>query len=240
MDASKHDIEDLKRLQDIDRDLNRLNKQLEELPQRQIILDARQKRGSLSAKLSQIESLSKETSKKLTRLTDEDASLAKKEKGVQAAIEAAGGDFRGVEARTKELDGIFKRRGTLADEIANVKAELAKIEGLRAQVDEAIETTDGQEAAATESFKAEGGSLKANIMKLQQEREVIVTTLSPEIADAYKRTSAHVGSVTIGTLEGNRCMVCRATIESGHLIALRNEAPLGVCPSCGRLLIIEE
>ncbi len=110
MQATKLDIELLERLQKIDLEISRLEKQLEELPQRKTILEARSKIASLETKQAQILSLMKDVKKKLTRINDEDASLAKKEKGVQAAIEAASGDFRGVEARTKELDGIFKRR----------------------------------------------------------------------------------------------------------------------------------
>ena len=42
----------------------------------------------------------------------------------QAAIDAAHGDFRNVEARTKELAGIVRRRGTIAEDRAAIQAEL--------------------------------------------------------------------------------------------------------------------
>lgn len=240
MQATTQDIEYLKRLQKVDLEVSRSNKQLEELPQRATILEARSKLSSLASKQAQIAGLMKDVKKKLTRIEDEDASLAKKEKGVQAAIEAAGGDFRGVEARTKELDGIFKRRSTLAEEMASVKDELAKVEELEAQVDLAMGSTKKTEESAIASFQAEGGAIKNDLMKLQKERQDILSQLDPTISDAYMKTSAHVGSVTVGELQGNKCGTCRATIESGHLISLKNEAPLGVCPSCGRLLIIAQ
>lgn len=240
MQASSQDIEYLQRIQEIDLEINRLNKQLEELPQREVILEARQKQESLAKKQAQIAALKKDVKKKLTRINDEDASLAKKEKGVQAAIEAAGNDFRGVEARTKELNGIFKRRSSLQEELKNVEQEMSKIDNLEAQVNLAIEATVNTENDAIESFKAEGGALKTSIMKLQHEHESLLASLDREIANAYKKTSAHAGSVTVGSLEGNRCGVCRTAIESGRLISLRNQAPLGICPSCKRLLIINE
>lgn len=240
MQATKLDIELLERLQKIDLEISRLEKQLEELPQRKTILEARSKIASLETKQAQILSLMKDVKKKLTRINDEDALLAKKEKGVQAAIEAASGDFRGVEARTKELDGIFKRRSTLAEDLKGVQAELAKIEMLDTQVKDALESTSKIEQTEIASFQSQGGAIKTDLMKLQKERESAKDKLNDDIADAYAKTSSHVGSVTVGELSGNRCGVCRAVIESGHLISLRNEAPLGVCPSCGRLLIISD
>ena len=41
-----------------------------------------------------------------------------------------------------------------------------------------------------------------------------------------------------GVLDGNRCGACRTVIDGGRLIDLRNQAPLGMCPSCKRLLVI--
>ncbi len=240
MQATSQDINCLQRLQQIDLDISRLNKQFEELPQRGIILEVREKKASLEAKQTQIAALLRDVNKKLTRATDEDASLSKKEKGVQAAIEAAGDDFRGVEARSKELDGIFKRRATLKDEIESIEQERMKVEDLASKVKAALLSTDKTEQEAVASFRAEGGSIKNDLSNLEKERQDTLDLLSDEVQSAYSKASAHVGSVTVGYLQANKCGVCRTTIESGHLIALKSEAPLGTCPSCGRLLIIEE
>ena len=48
-----------------------------------------------------------------------------------------------------------------------------------------------------------------------------------------------IGGVAIGRLLEDTCGICRTTIEGGRLIELRASAPLGVCPSCKRLLVIE-
>ena len=88
MEATRDDIEGLFELQRIDLEIKRLSKELDELPQRGIIVVARDKKTAIEAKSEQVAELKRATTKKITRIDDEDASLAKKEAGVQAAIDA--------------------------------------------------------------------------------------------------------------------------------------------------------
>lgn len=239
MQATSTEIESLLAAQQADFDIMHLTRDLEELPQRATILSCRTKRSSMQEKLAKIEALKKETQKKRTRVTDEDASLQKKENGVQAAIEAAGNDYRNAEARTKELDGIFRRRQALAEELAQLDAELAKIGQLEDQAAGALSDIDATEADATESFKKEGSRLKGAIAEAERRKEQLLASLSPELADAYHTTSQHMGTVVIGRFEEGRCGVCRAGIDPGRQIELRAQAPVTFCPICKRLLIVE-
>ncbi|MCI9261654.1 zinc ribbon domain-containing protein [uncultured Adlercreutzia sp.] len=239
MEATREDIDSLFELQRIDLEIMRRTKELDELPQRGIIVAAREKRGAIEAQSAKVAEVKRATSRKITRIDDEDASLAKKEAGVQAAIDAAHGDFRNVEARTKELAGIVRRRGTLAEDRAAVQAELDKIGNIEAQITLALEEVSAKEQEAIDSFQKQGGDLKLAIAKLEASRNQLVGKIDAELVKAYDRTSARAGGVAIGALDGNRCGVCRVTIDSGRLIDLRAQAPLGTCPSCKRLLIIE-
>lgn len=239
MQASQEDLASILEIQQIDIKKAKLSKQFEELPQRQTIMDARSKRDALKAKRAQVDGLKREASKRLSRINDEDESLVKKQNGVQAAIEAAAGDFRNVEARSKELDGISKRRTTLADERADIEQELQKISAIRMQLATASDEVDKMEAHATETFQKEGGALKAQIARLEKKREKLLGSIDQDLAKMYKRTSDVCGCFVVGELKDNRCGVCRSVIEGGRLIDLRAQAPLGKCPSCRRLLIIE-
>lgn len=239
MQATPFDIESLLAAQQADFDIKHMTRDLEELPQRATILSCRQKRDAMKAKIAKISALKKETEKKRTRAQDEDSSLEKKENGVQAAIEAAGNDYRNAEARTKELDGIFRRRQALAEQMAQIDAELAKIGQLEEQAMSALADIDATEAEATEAFKREGGRLKASIADAQQKRESLLSQVTNELADAYRLTSERMGTVVIGRFEDGRCGVCRAGIDPGRQIELKAQAPVTFCPICKRLLIVE-
>ncbi len=240
MQVTPEEIDALYDVQAIDLEISKMERQLEELPQRQLILRLRKKREAIAEKLSQVQALRKDATKKLNRINDEDASLQKKEAGVQAAIEAAGNDFRNAESRTKELDGIFRRRNELFESRESVGAELAKIKALEAQVNAALEELDASEAQATESFKSEGTALMKSIASNKAARDAVLAQVSPDVGRLYSKTSELFDTVFIGKLEGSACSVCRAKIEPGRLIAIMNEAPLSTCPSCKRLLIIDE
>lgn len=238
MDATREDIEGLFELQRIDLEIMRLTKELDELPQRAIIMAARDKKAEIQAKSEKVAELKRATMKRITRIDDEDASLAKKEAGVQAAIDAAHGDFRNVEARTKELAGIVRRRGTIAEDRAAIQAELDKIGAMEAQIALAVEEISAKEQQAIDSFQKQGGELKLAIAKLEAARGPVEAKVNDDLARAYDRIVARSGGVAIGVLDDSRCGVCRMPIESGRLIDLRSQAPLGICPACKRLLVI--
>lgn len=238
MNATSADIETLERLQAVDLELLRTRKELEELPQRAVIAAAQEKRAALQAKMDQIKVLRKETGRKLTRSNEEDASLVKKEHGIQAALEAAQGDYRNVEARTKELAGIEKRRFKLKEELAELKKDQSRIDKLASQISDGIKKLDATEEAATASFEERSGALTASIAALEQERGQLTSEVPARLLEAYDRVLSRAGGVAIGRLADNRCGVCRAPIESGRLIDLRNQAPIGECPICKRLLVI--
>lgn len=193
MEATRDDIEGLFELQRIDLEIKRLSKELDELPQRGIIVAARDKKAAIEAKSEQVAELKRATTKKITRIDDEDASLAKKEAGVQAAIDAAHGDFRNVEARTKELAGIVRRRATIAEDRAGVAAELDKISAMEAQISLALEEIAAKEQEAIDSFQKQGGDLKLAIAKLEAARGQVEAKVSPQLLDVYNRTAARSG-----------------------------------------------
>lgn len=238
MDATREDIENLFEMQRIDLEVKRLTKQLDELPQRNIIMAAREKKKAIAEKQEKVAELKRTTSRKLARIDDEDASLAKKEAGVQAAIDAAHGDFRNVEARTKELAGIVRRRATIAEDRSAVAAELDKVAAIENQINQALDEIAAKERQAIDSFQKQGGDLKLSIAKLEAQRGQLEGGVDAELARAYDRVAARSGGVAIGVLDGTRCGVCRAPIDGGRLIDLRSQAPLGVCPACKRLLVI--
>lgn len=239
MQANHDDLIGLINLQQIDLELRRQRKEFEELPQRQAILDARERRSSVEQKQAKVAELKKAASSRLARIEGEDAVLSRKAAEVQEAIDAAGGDYRNVEARTKELAGIAKRRATLEEEHAKADADLSKIADVEAQISQALAQIDAAEARAIASFQKEGGALRDAMAEFEARRRAVAGEIDAALIELYDKTAARAGGVAIGRLRDGRCGVCRATIEGGRLIDLKAQAPLGVCPSCRRLLVIE-
>ena len=90
------------------------------------------------------------------------------------------------------------------------------------------------------SFEEEDNELIAQVKDLMGKRAELVAGLPADLMALYDKTAAKSGGVAIGKLtEDARCGICRGSIEGGRLIELRNSAPLGTCPNCKRLLVVE-
>ena len=128
MHVDTDDLATLLKMQHLDLEAMRDKKKLEELPQRAVILEARSKKKAIEQKRAQLDALHAKADAQLSRIDDEDRSLSEKQRQVQSEIDAVRGDYRGVEARTKELNGFAKRRNTLEADLTAVGDELAKID----------------------------------------------------------------------------------------------------------------
>lgn len=239
MHVDTDDLATLLQMQHIDLETLRAKKKLEELPQRKAILEARAKKKAIVQKREQLDALYAEVEAKCARIGEEDAMLAEKQRKVQGEIDAAHGDYRGMETRTKELNGFAKRRNALEGDLTVSAEELSKIEAVQAQVQHALAGLDAQEAAATETFVKEGGALKNDVARLEAERAQLTSTLPAELLEAYAKTVTRTGGVAVARLQDFNCGACRMGIEHGHLIDMRRRGNLGACPHCGRLLILE-
>ncbi len=239
MKASRSDLDGLLHLQQIDLEIHKLSKQLSDLPQRVVIYEMRLKRKEVQEEKEKILFLKDDATKRLQRINDEDTLLIKKEEDVQAAMDAAQGDFRNVEARTKELAGIEKRRSTLAENKSEVEAELAQVIRLEETTDTYDEDLKAKETDAVESFRSSGDELQKSIAALNDQRKQYAQSIDKDLLELYDKTIDRLGGVAITKLENNQCGACRTTIEQGRLIDLKSQSPLGICPACSRLLIID-
>lgn len=238
MALSIEDVQPLLVLQQIDLEILHKQKQLDALPQRTRIAEARRKKAQIAEKGAQVETLRAGVERELEHQRFEDAQLAEKQERTQAKISESSGDYRSVEALTKELDGFSKRRTALAEKIGELKTRKAQVEAVDAQVKAALATLDAQEREATESFKAEGGSLTEDIAKAKASRAQLAAKLDADVLARYEKTAKRLAGVGVARLDGRHCSACRSQIEDNRMPQIRREAPLSTCPHCGRLLVV--
>jgi len=240
MQAKKENLATLLKLQEIDLELLRSQKKLNELPQRNMILALREKKSAIDKKQFQVTEMKKGLEHEILRIDDEDERLVAKQDEVQEKINSVKGDYRAVEAFTKELSGIAKRRNTLETNKEPLSKKLAEIEQVLTQALDALEKVSSQEAEVVASFKQEGGALNNQIAQLQKSRDTAFASLEAPLAQTYEKTLKRLGGVAVARLTGNLCSVCRNALEEGKLLQVKGEAPLSECPYCKRLLVVED
>ena len=156
MQVTQEQIAALLKLQAIDSECARLNKQLDELPQKMAILDVRHKKAALAEKRRTIVGMHKDTQTQLAHAEGEDADLARKSKVAQDLIDTAGSDYRSITLHSKELSGYQKRRDTLVDEIAGDKEKLAQMEKLEGEIDTIEASLCAKEEKLIAEYRAKG------------------------------------------------------------------------------------
>lgn len=240
MQVEYQDLEVLQEIKKIDLAILKAKKTRGELPQRIEVVKVRKKRDEIAPKLDKVIELQTAKEAEITKVEDEDRSLVEKQQRLQEDIDNASSDYRRVEAHSKDLAGVAKRRVTLEEQLNELNAERARIVDLRTKLEGAIALCESQEEKLRASYQDEDDQLVAQIRTLMASRADLAAKLPQDLMTLYDSTAAKTGGVALGKLQDSRCGVCRTTIDGGHLIDLRSQAPLGTCPSCKRLLIIED
>ena len=217
-----------------------LTQRFEALPQRQALLKVRVKKRELLEKVERIDAAVSEARAREMRIRTEDETQAAKEERVQTEIEATRSDFRSVEARSKELAGIGRRRAALAEEHEASLEALHKAEEVKEHASAVLKQIEAQEAQLTEAFVREGTACKQGIAREQAQRGELARSIPEALLAVYEGIVKRTGGVALGELKGGSCGVCRAEINQGKLLAMKSQGNAALCPHCGRILFTEE
>ena len=239
MQADSTHIETLFSIQKAQREILALQKKLEELPQKQKIVDLRKNRLDLEQKTKQVQGMKEQLQKTLRNLHDDDARKAKKEQKDQELIENTKGDFRLVEELSRELLQLSEKRVVIKTKLEDAELKLMKAEELEAQLAVALKTLDENEKQLIASYQKEGTGLQKMIAYGNASVKALYEKLPEELASTYEKAAKRGMGVGIARLEQERCGACRAPLDRLQRIELSRNAPLAVCPQFKRLLYIE-
>lgn len=240
MEANQSQIQALLELQDVDTEIIRNKKKLEELPQRQGILVLRQKIAEVVKKKTQVQDMIDAAEDELDSLMKEDERLAKKQAETQEALDRVQGDYRSVESYSKDLHGVVKRRDKLSEDMERVDAQIARTSEVMNQIMAGYNELSTREKNLVEQFQSEGGAIQRTLDQLNAKHKQLQEMLSPEIYKAYNRACNECGGIGVARLNDSSCSICRATFDSGKLNKIRQEEPISRCPSCRRLLVVQD
>lgn len=226
-------------LQEHDLAILRLNKQLDEMPEKRSILAAR-------AKLADIGKLKERTDAvvrhfEATGKALEDSIVATKAKMDSEQAKLVSGEINSP----KELTAISHELEALRRRVEHLEgqelSEMQKREDAAAQsakIDAALAEGAKREAELTERFKARGGEILAGIEAEKKARAALAAQVPADMLAKYESLrQAHHGTA-IGVLGEGMCSACRVGLPSGKVQALMEGPDVTTCPNCGRILIV--
>lgn len=227
-------------LQDLDLEVMRAEKRLDELPEKRAILETRAKCAEVKQLKAKAELLVSKLEQELRAHQDEISTLTEKLAVEQKKVMETS-DHRQVQAITREMDGLKRRRDKVEMLSLQLMERIDKANGQLEKVNAALAQLDAKEASLVEKFKEQGGKLQSEIAELNVRRDAYASQLSEETLERYRTVRDQKGGIGVGKLEDKTCSACRMELPAERLKELRaSESDVGVCPECKRLIVISE
>ncbi|MDR1087763.1 MAG: hypothetical protein LBL23_00515 [Coriobacteriales bacterium] len=223
-------------LSDIDLGILRLQKQVDELPHKQQIMDVRQRSRELEVKAQQVQKMAHDAARTLKLLSDETELNETQISHVQATLDKSS-EYRETAALVAEMEMLAHRKAKLEEDSLSQMEKQEKVATVEAQVARAVEKLNREEQAYTEAYRKVGGKLKQDIADLEHAREALTATLPAAMAERYARALKTKAGIGAARLMGNQCSGCHGTLSEGQLAKLQEGPPVGECPNCNRLLV---
>lgn len=229
----------LEKLQELDLDLIRARKRLDEIPEKTAILTMRRKVAELEALRSRAQAAHDAVDADVRKREDETVLLDVKMEAEQAKLMS--GDVtnpKEVANISRELDSLRKHKEQLEYATLNEMENREKAAERVAKVDAAIDEGKRREGVLMKDFQAKGSAMTADVGRLEAERALVAAAVEPDLLGRYERLRETKHGIGLGVLNDATCSACRVELPSNRVADLKTGPPVGVCPACHRLLVI--
>jgi predicted nucleic acid-binding Zn-ribbon protein len=224
-------------LQDLDIEIMRAKKRLDELPEKREILATRQKARDVTDLHGKADLLVKKLQADLKAHQDEITTLAEKIAVEQTKVMATT-DHRAVQSITREMDGLRRRQDKMEMESLQLMERIDKASAQILKIDEALKQLAEKDAALVARFKSVGGALQTEIVDMERRRDETAESIDVDVISRYEQIRESKGGVGVGRLDGEACSACRMSLPAERVRELQSGDDVSVCPQCRRLIVV--
>jgi uncharacterized protein len=228
---------DLLELQQVELQILRDRKAIDQIPQAEQIKEVRSRLKELSKKTTKIVGLLKDARIEVEDNDGRRLTLSARVEEVTREGDSTD-DHRRAQDYKAELDRLAKRLEKVDFNQKKAKAELERLEGLYRQARDIKNALEEKEAALVEEFKQAAGDVKAELEQLVARRETLEQSIPADMLKQYRDSCAKHNHVGICKLEGNSCTGCRVELQQAQIEAIMQGDSLATCPVCGRMMVV--
>lgn len=227
----------LTRLQEIDLELLRSAKAVEELPQKDRISRLRRAIKQANSELARAHGRRKDLEMDLEENEHAQLEASEAVDEAQKAAEESDQGYRAIKDLEAKLTMLAKRLEKLAFDQVKIKEDLdAAIEDEKTK-QSWIERAAAEEESQLMSYKRELSGYKGRIEELRREREELVGEIDETTLSRYEAAYKRFKGLAVEALDGNKPSVCRVALQPGQMAQLK-QGSVQECPYCHRLLVI--
>lgn len=230
----------LVRLQEVDLELLKHASTLSAMPQRKRLQTIELAARKVATELKGIVGQRKDVE---TEIADAEEALAhyrEKTVEVQAAADAGEHTHREIRDFEQQLTSLAKRIEKSEYTLRPLREQLERLERAERNARATSERLEA-ERTATEAALADGSSsLRAEIVRLSNERNDLAGRLAPELLERYEVARKRFKGLAVERLHGNVPSVCRVKLQPSQFHDLSQSEEITECPYCHRILITSE
>ncbi len=226
-------------LQEADVALAEAEAALVALPQGKRVAALRAKQAEGAQRLAAIDARREEFGVQERRLQQDIEEIDAKLTAEQAKIEGTS-DHREVQALTQELDLLAQRKNAIENETLECMQKRQDLSALRQDTEAKIAALASREQQEIAQYRKEHAELTEEIngaKSLVQEREA---ALDADLLARYQSLKGQKGGLAVARYAGGRCQTCSMQPPTGKRAEIEAGMTIEQCPSCGRLLVVEE
>ena len=230
----------LLRLQEVDLELNRINKGLEELPQREKAAQVKAALKGLSRDISHLAGLRKDVEMEISDNRTERAVFEQKVTDAQADATDAASDYRALSDLEFKLTNLAKRLEKLDFDYAGLEEQLEEYLAKEERAKQLKAKLEQQEVALVESFKRDANELLVRRKGLHEERAQLAEAIPEATYNRYVAAVKRFGGQGVEQLVGNRPTACRVALQPSSYSDLKGKHGIVEGPYCRRILVLDE
>ena len=151
--------------------------------------------------------------------------------------------YSGRVQNPKELQDLQQEIQYLKNNIADLEDkqldQMIKLEEIQKSHNQAKKTYDGmasQFETSQSQLTARKETLRLNSERLLRKREVVLTSIEPELVIRYETLRKRKNGLAITNLENDACSACGTQLTPSERQEIHSTSKLFFCPTCGRIL----
>jgi predicted nucleic acid-binding Zn-ribbon protein len=229
-----HPLEALLVLQEKDRKIAKLHREIRDIPARKA--DIEKQLEGVKTKLAQAREILKKNAADLKQLEIEVSSLRDKiTKYKQQQMEAKNNEqyrafLQEIAAAEKLISGLEDREMVLMEQAEVAKKVIAEREA-------ELKAEEGGVSEEKEMLEERLTTVQGNLNKLIADRQQITSTVNPSLLSKYERLFKNKGDFAVVQVEKDHCSGCHMRLPPQVTNDALNPAKLVICNFCGRMLI---
>lgn len=231
----KENLRRLRRLQQIDSELQTLAAKLSRVPER--IADLNRAAEQLRKGLDQAKADITEH-KKQYKLAEVELKAVEDKIGTYSAQLYAAKTNEQYKAFLKEIEAAKKQKNSIEDRMISLMEETEQLDRRVRDNESRAKDLEAETQRKVKMLEAEQKELADAVAEREQTRAALVALLPTELLKRYDRVRASKDGVAVATVINDRCSACLSPVPAQRVLEVERQDRLYSCEACGRILVV--